>query len=173
MSQAKRDTLARVQAAEEAGQDIGVREELNTLAETAELEHVAPEVSEKNLYCCAKRALSMQRDFQEEKPLLQHIIEDRGHRCLFLPKFHCELNAIELYWGFAKYRKSYFYKVEIIFLHLLKISVSRVMESFPLHRSSSLNVWTCAEWKPFVDILENVGGTWTLIGLFIPFFLFQ
>lgn len=117
MSQAKRDALARVQAAEEARQDNRVRDELNVLAETAELEHAAPEVIEKNPFCCARRVLSQQRDFQEEKPLLQHIIEDRGHKCLFLPKFHCKLNVIELYWGFAKYRMFYFsYKLEIIFL---------------------------------------------------------
>ena len=38
-----------------------------------------------------------------EKPLIQSIIEDAGHVCLFLLHFHCELNAIELLWGFAKH----------------------------------------------------------------------
>ncbi|KAG2071521.1 hypothetical protein BDR04DRAFT_1015678, partial [Suillus decipiens] len=27
----------------------------------------------------------------------------KGHVCLFLPKFHCELNPIEMLWGYAKY----------------------------------------------------------------------
>jgi transposase len=30
------------------------------------------------------------------------VITDAGHRCLFLPKFHPELNPIEMYWGWAK-----------------------------------------------------------------------
>ncbi|KAJ6617726.1 hypothetical protein B0H10DRAFT_2434264 [Mycena sp. CBHHK59/15] len=46
--------------------------------------------------CCMQRVLSLQQDFREEKPLLQLIIEKAGHKCLFLPKFHCELNPIEM-----------------------------------------------------------------------------
>jgi hypothetical protein len=52
--------------------------------------------------CCMRRILSLQPDFLAEKPLLQVIIEKAGHKCLFLPKFHCELNPIEMVWGQAK-----------------------------------------------------------------------
>lgn len=55
--------------------------------------------------CCMQRLLSVQDDFKNEKPLLQQIIEGAGHTCLFLPKFHCELNPIELVWGQAKRRE--------------------------------------------------------------------
>lgn len=52
--------------------------------------------------CCMQHVLSPQPDFVAEKPLLQVIIEKAGHKCLFLPKFHCELNPIEMVWGQAK-----------------------------------------------------------------------
>jgi hypothetical protein len=31
------------------------------------------------------------------QPLVQEVIEAAGHLCLFLPKFHCELNYIEFF----------------------------------------------------------------------------
>lgn len=55
--------------------------------------------------CCMQRVLALQKDFKEEKPLLQVVIEEAGHKCLFLPKFHCELNPIEMVWGQAKRRE--------------------------------------------------------------------
>ncbi|KAF9016275.1 hypothetical protein BDZ89DRAFT_920736, partial [Hymenopellis radicata] len=54
--------------------------------------------------CCMQRLLSQQPDFKKEKPLLQVLIERRGHKCLFLPKFHCELNPIEMVWAQLKRR---------------------------------------------------------------------
>jgi hypothetical protein len=41
-------------------------------------------------------------DFQEQKSLVQEVIEAAGHLCILLPKFHCELNFIEFYWGAVK-----------------------------------------------------------------------
>ena len=55
--------------------------------------------------CCMRKLLASQQDFKEEKPLIQIIIERAGHKCWFLPKFHCELNPIEMYWGWAKARE--------------------------------------------------------------------
>jgi hypothetical protein len=52
--------------------------------------------------CCWSKIMSCQSDFVNECPLLQTIIEDAGHMCLFLPKFHCELNPIELFWSYIK-----------------------------------------------------------------------
>ena len=52
--------------------------------------------------CCNKRILECQPDFQAQKSLVQETIEDAGHLCIFLPKFHCKLNFIEFFWGKAK-----------------------------------------------------------------------
>ena len=36
------------------------------------------------------------------KSLGQETIEAVGHLCIFLPKFYCELNFIEFFWGAVK-----------------------------------------------------------------------
>ena len=52
--------------------------------------------------CCAKRILDLQQDFLAQRSLVQEVIEAAGHFCIFLPKFHCELNFIEFFWGAVK-----------------------------------------------------------------------
>ena len=42
-------------------------------------------------------------DFQAQKSRVQEVIEARGHICVFLTKFHCEFNPIELHWCLAKW----------------------------------------------------------------------
>lgn len=54
--------------------------------------------------CCCRRILFLQPDFVSQKPQLQELVESRGHLCDFYPKYHCELNFIEQYWGAAKLR---------------------------------------------------------------------
>ena len=34
--------------------------------------------------------------------MVQEVIEVAGHLCIFLLKFHCELNFIEFFWGVVK-----------------------------------------------------------------------
>lgn len=51
-----------------------------------------------NPECCASKILSLPSNFANKKPLLQTVIEEAGHIFLFLPKFHWELNPIEIYW---------------------------------------------------------------------------
>ena len=48
------------------------------------------------------RILENQSDFLHEKSQLQIEIRKRGDECIFYPKFHCELNYIEYYWGAVK-----------------------------------------------------------------------
>ncbi|KAI0357255.1 hypothetical protein OH77DRAFT_1422815 [Trametes cingulata] len=63
-----------------------------------------------NERCCMARLLSKQDDFRNQESLLEQKIKARGHLCMFLPKFHCELNPIEMYWGWCKYRYREVYK---------------------------------------------------------------
>lgn len=54
--------------------------------------------------CCARRLMSNQPDFREQKGMLEEEVIKHGHLVLFLPKFHCECNWIEYFWGDAKRR---------------------------------------------------------------------
>lgn len=52
--------------------------------------------------CYNKQILERQDDFQQQKSLVWETIKMAGHLCIFLPKFHCELNYIEFFWGAVK-----------------------------------------------------------------------
>ena len=56
----------------------------------------APICPFENNDCCMARLLSKQDDFRNQESLLEQKIKARGHLCVFLPKFHCELNPIEM-----------------------------------------------------------------------------
>jgi hypothetical protein len=49
-----------------------------------------------NNNCCMAQLLSKQDDFCCQESLLEQKIKARGHMCVFLPKFHYELNPIEM-----------------------------------------------------------------------------
>jgi hypothetical protein len=73
-----------------------------------------------NKTCCMAQLLSRQDNFRSQKSQLEEMITEQGHLCIFLPKFHCELNPIEMvcfyfillpygsqptqYWGWCKHR---------------------------------------------------------------------
>jgi hypothetical protein len=46
--------------------------------------------------CCLARLLSQQKDVTDQTSMLENLIVSAGHHCVFLPKFHCELNPIEM-----------------------------------------------------------------------------
>ena len=52
--------------------------------------------------CCAVTIMASQPDFIEQKCRLEEVIIAMGHKVIFYPKFHCELNYIENFWGAAK-----------------------------------------------------------------------
>lgn len=56
----------------------------------------APICPFENDSCCLSRILSKQCDFLDQISMLEELVTKAGHLCLFLPKFHCELNPIEM-----------------------------------------------------------------------------
>jgi hypothetical protein len=70
--------------------------------------------------CCNSCILELQPNFKEQRSLVQEVIKAAGHLYIFLPKFHCELNFIEFFWGVVK---KYLHNIVIILsgTHLLTI----------------------------------------------------
>ena len=52
--------------------------------------------------CCCRIRYS-EPDFVNVKSLLEEHCEKQGFTVIFLPKFHCELNPIEMVWGRSKF----------------------------------------------------------------------
>ncbi|RPA71955.1 hypothetical protein BJ508DRAFT_245125 [Ascobolus immersus RN42] len=52
--------------------------------------------------CCARTLLANQKDFRSQRGKLEEMVTARGHKIIFYPKFHCELNFIERYWASVK-----------------------------------------------------------------------
>jgi hypothetical protein len=46
--------------------------------------------------------LASEPDFAEETSALEKLVRERGHKFILLPKFHPELNFIEMLWGYMK-----------------------------------------------------------------------
>jgi len=107
-SQAKKDAERRVAEAEAMGQEAAITEE-----DLAQLQEQSPDPVSN--WCCIYHVLSLQKDFANEKPLLQQYVKKRGHVCIFLPKFHCELNPIEMLWGYAKYHEFPFNGLSLVY----------------------------------------------------------
>jgi hypothetical protein len=91
------------------GQPKGIKQILmeRNLWPSKKLRLVCKECSEKHddlmrLDCCAQKILSSQPDFREQQSMLHEAILSAGHVFERYPKFHCECNFIERYWGFLK-----------------------------------------------------------------------
>ncbi|KIO02026.1 hypothetical protein M404DRAFT_16178 [Pisolithus tinctorius Marx 270] len=81
--------------------------------------------------CCMQKMLANQQDFKDEKPLILILIEEAGHRCWFLPKFHCELNPIEMYWGWMKVHECFCTASDGTFL-TTKCLVPQILDDCPV-----------------------------------------
>ena len=52
--------------------------------------------------CCAVHLLGSQPDFLEQRSILAEAIEKEGHIFELYPRYHCECNPIERFWGASK-----------------------------------------------------------------------
>ncbi|CAB1106607.1 unnamed protein product [Ectocarpus sp. CCAP 1310/34] len=52
--------------------------------------------------CCCQRIISEVKAFKEQMNRVEELFEAAGHACIFLAKYHPELNAIERFWGYTK-----------------------------------------------------------------------
>ena len=50
-----------------------------------------------------REVLGAMSDFANKKSRIEHYLEDKGHICVFLLKFHPEVNPIECVWSQAKW----------------------------------------------------------------------
>ena len=52
--------------------------------------------------CCGRHTLSQEPNFLEQEEWLTEVVKDCGHQIIFFPQLHCELNFIEMVWGWMK-----------------------------------------------------------------------
>jgi len=77
---------------------------------------------------CASGCLSREPDFMAQREWLREVVEDAGLAIIFYPKYHCELNYIELIWGHMKrsLRKSCTFNFKD-----LKENIAELLETMP------------------------------------------
>jgi hypothetical protein len=92
----------RASAAKRAKFEEEARKKMEEEGERVYLDDAAIGIQFARNNCCMSRILTLQSDFKNEKSMLELVIQQAGHKCIFLPKFHCELNPIEMLWGYAK-----------------------------------------------------------------------
>ena len=49
------------------------------------------------------KLLENMHDFKTKKTKVEELISSHKHRCIFLPKYYCELNPIERVWDQAEH----------------------------------------------------------------------
>ena len=132
----KKDTECHVAMAEAVGQEDTIND--------ADLEAAEGPIIESNSkWCCLHHIISLQDDFVNKKPMIQHFLKEHGHICIFYLKFHCELNSIEMLWGYAKYCEfvNVFYYAPLTFTSH-QDSISQLTGSFQRPSYSFPNVLT-------------------------------
>jgi hypothetical protein len=90
-------------------------------------------VTRENLnHCCLCRLLASQPDFADQRAWLAEVVEDEGCEIMFFPKYHCELNPIEMIWSWIKayHRRTCKYNFKDLETELPKTIEERLPISF-------------------------------------------
>ena len=101
--------------------------------------------------CCAYRILENQLDFKSQQSLVQETIESLGHLCIFLPKYHCEHNFIEFFWGAVK---KYLHDNTNYTFETLKVNLQKAMASVKLEtiwKRELRTFWWCEAYRSGLD----------------------
>ena len=122
-----------------------------------------------NNRCCCKRLLGSQPDFASEVSALERVVTTLGHRILFLPKYHCELNWIERYWGAAKkYARRHCGYTLIALRACVPIALSQTLDELPEEVRTSPNLpvsplfkqrrWARISWRYAAEYRKGESG---------------
>jgi len=114
----------------------------------------------------------LQPDFLEQRSTLEEIIVGLGHVFEWYPKFYCECNFIEQYWGFAKreVRGLCSYKYADLLKHVPKTLDSvpimtirkfarklwRYMDTYNRGLEGRTVEWAVNKYKSHYRLLENI-----------------
>jgi hypothetical protein len=135
--------------------DFGIKEEDAAWEDEEDLDvdHVP-----RSETCCMRQVLALQDDFRREKSMIQKFIEERGHNCYFLPKYHREFNPIDIYWAWVKRREFFIHAMPSlsIYLHLgfrcladgtfqtAKVLLPEILDSCPV---KTIRAFFCKTWR--------------------------
>ena len=117
------------------------------------------DVDSKRLNCCAQRIMLSQPDFLEQLSLLEEAVIGAGHIFERYPKFHCECNFIERYWGFVKRETRRLYNYS--YMDLVN-QIPEVLNSVP---TTIIRKFACKSWR-YMDAydkgLEGQAAEWAV-----------
>ena len=117
--------------------------------------------------------LMNQPDFAAVKSELEMVCAEKSVEILFLPKFHCELNPIEMCWGYAKkiYRlnpessseedleRNALAALDIIPIGCMRQFVNRSLQFRDAYRrglDGCQAAWACRKYRSYRVLPENI-----------------
>lgn len=117
----------------------------------------------RNPFCCHSHILSNEPDFKNQQSALFEVVYNTPHTVELYPKFHCECNWIERYWGATKRiaRENCAYNFSS-----LKQNLPEFMDQVPLHHVSVLAKLTICFINLAFQIVNFYNRCWRFISLY-------